>query len=251
MTFKKHLLAIIAIASTAVFTSCWDAEEDQHSTTGYFTVTGNSVTGYTLYQDGGGKILPTAQSVSNITNGKGFGDVERAVLAFQWQEKNLSDDQNTITGAELVGGESIRCVTPLSAEQAGKDGVLKGDSLFAINALNSAWAYRGYLTLIFNGSYDWTDDKRTTYLYPTMNLVYEPTKMVPNELELTLCYNRRAPKGKTEAGRQAFTLSFPISGLEAYVPGKDSVTIKIINEGLTKPAAFKISRDEFVRGNWK
>lgn len=248
MNLKKSTLLATALAAIGLLASCLDGENDQHSAYAYFTVTGNNSSGYVLYQDGGGKIIPTMQSVSDLTNGKGLEKVERALLQFTYQEKDVTD--NTITGAVLTGGESVTPFNPVVRQMAESQKILSADSIFNIGSVSSVWAYRGYLNIVYNGYYGW-NEKKDGYLYPTTNLVYEMDQQIPNELNLTFCHNERRSKSVNPAGQMTFTSCFRLNQLQNLAPGNDSVTVKISAAGLSSPIKFKVAREDFNKGNWR
>lgn len=242
--------AALCSAAMCMMTSCLDGENDQHSAYGYFTVTGNQTLGYTLYQDGGGFVIPTAQSVSDLTNGKGLGDVERALLSFTYQEKDVAQDKNSITGAKLYSGESLPVYDLLSTKAATEQHVLDADSTFAVGGISGLWVYRGYMTLIYSGQYAWNKDKNG-YLYPVTNLVYDAEQQIPNELSLQLCHNEHRTKDEMPAGKRDFVMSFRLKDLQGLVPGQDSIKMSLKVLGIEKPYQIKVAREDLIKGNWR
>lgn len=248
----NNLLKTMALCAgvLCMMTSCLDGDDDQHSASGYFTVTGNKTTGYTLYQDGGGYIIPTAESVNDLTGGKGFGEIERAMLAFTFQEKDIAEDKNSIVGAKLYSGESLPVSDLLNPTNAAVHNVLDPDSLFAIEGIANMWAYRGYLTMIYTGQYAW-NAKKTGWLYPGINVVYNAEDMIPNEVQLQLCHNERRAKTESAAGKQTFCVSFRLKELQHLVPGNDSIKVNLKVTGVDKPYVMKIAREDLSAANWR
>lgn len=250
MDIKHFSMAATMVAATSLMTSCLNGEDDQHTSMGYYTVTGDNTKGYTLYQDGGGYIVPTASSVADLTKGKGFEKIERVLLSFTFQEKNVSEDKNSIIGAELYSGESIPVIEPISLTTATEKSVVSADSLFAVKGLTGLWAYRGFLTISHSAHYS-LNEKKDAYLYPTVNLVYCDTLPIPNELNLTLCHNERRPKSGSSASEGVFTNSYRLDSIESLIPGKDSVKLNISMMGVEKPYSIKVAREDFHKGNWR
>ena len=250
MKLKNLTLAAFMVATSSLLTACLNVDDDKHTSMGYYTVTGDYTKGYILYQDGGGYIVPTASSVASLTNGKGFEDIERVLLSFTFQDKDLSEDKNSILGAELFSGESIPVIEPISLTTATEKGVVSADSLFAVKGLTGLWAYRGFLTIGHAAHYAW-NEKKNGYLYPTFNLVYCDTLQIPNELNLTLCHNERRPKTGSTAGENTFTNSYRLDSIESLIPGKDSVKLNISMMGIDKPYTIKVAREDFHKNNWR
>lgn len=251
MKIRNYLFAaLIAAATTCTVTSCMNGGDDSHTMISYFTVTGNNTSGYVLYQDGGGKMIPTLSSVSDLTNGKGFGDLERLQLAFKFSESDLDESKNTITGAELTSGESLLVVDPVLQGEAEALNMTDKDSIYAINNVSALWAYRGYMTIIYNGNYSWSE-KKDGYLYPKTNFIYSMSDQKPNEVDLTLCHNERRPAKSNAAGAMNFTVSLRLPRLLAATPGNDSVRINIAAQGLEKPLVIKVAREDFNKGDWR
>ncbi len=248
MNLQKTTLYATLMAATCLLSSCLDGENDQHSAYGYFTVTGSKTAGYVLYQDGGGRVIPTMSSVNDLTGGKGFEDIERALLQFTYQEKDVTE--GTITGAELKSGEQIRVMDPVVKQMADAQKITAADSLFNIGNFSAVWAYRGFLTIMYNASYGW-NEKKDGYLLPTVNLVYEIDQQIPNELNLTFCHNERRSKTINPAGQMGFTACFRLNQLQNLAPGNDSVTVKIAAAGLSSPIAFKVAREDFSKSDWR
>lgn len=251
MKLKHFLIATIALTQTVALTSCLSSgEDDQHSAYGYFTVTGNTTEGYTLYQDGGGTVIPTMSSVSDLTQGKGFQNIERVMLSYTYQDKDISEDGKSVTGAKLTAGESYTPLTPISKEVADSQNILNGDSIFEVANVSHAWAYRGYLNIIYTAYYAW-NEKKNGYLYPTVSLVYDTERMTATELNLTLCHNERRAKGAAPAGSMSFTECFRLTPLQFAAAAADTVTCNIGMAGISKPITLKIAREDFVKGNWR
>lgn len=239
----------MAMAGMYLMSSCTSGE-NKYSAYGYYTITGNMQTGYVLYQDGGGKLVPTEASVNSLTNGKGFDKIERGIFGFSYVEADLSDDKNTITGAELFSGESISVLSAITTDAAEEKNVLHPDSSFIVTNVSGAWAYRGYLTIIYTASYAW-NEKHNGYLYPSMDFVYDADKQEYNELNLSFYHNEHRSKSETPAAQMNFATSLRLEPFQSLVPGSDSVKVNITFSGITKPVSLKVARKDFVKGDWR
>ena len=140
----KHFYSILISAFAAIaLTSCLgdsDESENTYTAYGYYTITGNFNSSYTLFSDLGGKVIPTMSSVANLTDNKGFGNHSRAMLYFTYKPSQVSQDQQTITGAELYDGRYFDEYLPLSKQKADEALVTATDSIFQIRELNDVWA---------------------------------------------------------------------------------------------------------------
>lgn len=241
---KKTLSTIMAATVAAsLLTSCLDKGENTLMGFGYFTVENNGST-VILHQDGGGTVYPSSSSVSDLTQGKGMKDIERASFTYQYTEGNISQDGNSITDVKLITGETIPVEMPMTLQDAQAKNVMSEDSLNNISKVYQAWAYKGYLTLSIRGSYIYNSEKKS-YLWPTMNLVYDPKETIPNELHLRFCYNKRVTKNEANAGERDFILSYRLQPFAMDPTVKDSVKLVITFDGIAKPTEFKVARNDF------
>ena len=249
--FQLTATAILTAAIT-LLSSCLSGEDDQHSASGYFTVSGDMTSGYTLYLDGGGKLTPTMASVSKLTNNKGFESIERAFLTYTYKEKDLSADRSEITGAELIAGESLDVNTPVSTQSTEATAITAADSTFDIGAVTHIWAYRGFLTVIYEGQYAW-NEKKNGYLYPRINMVYNAEERIPNELNVTIYHNEHRDKKDAPAGKMQFTSSFRLAPLQYATQGggSDSIRVNISAAGWRQPYTIKVARQDFTKGNYR
>ena len=245
--FKTLLFAALAACT---LTSCFsddDETENTYTAYGFYTITGSFTSGYTLYSDMGGKVIPTTASVSDLTNKEGFGTHTRAMLYFRYKADQVSEDQKTITGAELFDGRYFEELYPLSKEYADRTLVTSVDSTFQIRELMDLWAYRGYLNTVVNGVYSSVNDIN---IKPTINLVYDPASITENAITFTLYFNRHSSSNATSNGPVYFYTSHYLNKIDELVPGSGDVTITIkTTDGLTKE--LKVSREDFHQGHYE
>lgn len=231
----------------ATFTSCLehDDSENESLALGYFTTDGNA-SQIILHQDGGGTVIPMMSSLKNPTE---FLKNERYVLQFKYKEGGISADKMTVTDAEILAGEVIDVRNPLTAQEAAESKVSDPDSLFNINSISSAWAYRGYLTVLTRALYSVKDSKG---VFPVINMTYDPlTDLDVDRIKLTLCYNRRTAKdAQTASTPYEFATSFRLSQLQSIVPGTDTIQVAISAMGVDKPYQVKVARKDLVKGNY-
>jgi len=244
--FKTILLLAF---SACVFSSCLsddDTTENTYTAYGYYTITGSMTSGYTLYGDTGGKLIPTNESVANLTNSTGFGNHTRALLYFQYKPSQISSDQKTITGATLYDGRYLDELNLLTLEGANNALVTSADSTFQITEFMDTWAYRGYLNTVVNGIYSTVNGVN---IKPTVNLVYDPAKITENAITFDLYYNRHSNQNATSSGPLYFYTSYFLDDIEEQIPGTGNVTITInCDNGTTK--TLTVSRENFHKGNY-
>lgn len=242
---KKSILAVATtiLATSTMMTSCDMDVENTLTRMGFFTIekNGNS---YILHQDGGGTVIPTDQSVYDISGGKGLKDVERAMFYFNYKESDISADYNTITGATLTQGSIIPVKEPIALQKAEEGNILSTDSIHQVTSVSHVWGYRGYLSFLFIAPYRMGEK---TGIYPNMNLVYDPEEMLPNELNLHFYYNKRGENKQSDYGKQEFIHSFSLTGLDACIPGSDSVKLNVVVDGIKEPVHIKLGRNDFKK----
>ena len=247
----KYFYSILISAFAAIaLTSCLgdsDETENTYTAYGYYTITGDFTTGYTLYSDLGGKIIPTTSSVADITDSKGFGNHTRALLYFQYKPSQVSQDQTTITGAELYDGRYFDELNPLSLEQANNAQITATDSIFQITELMDAWAYRGYLNTVIGATYSTVNGVNVK---PTINLVYDPASITENAITFDIYFNRHSPQTAPSNSPVYFYTSHFLNSIDELVPGNDDVTITVkASNGQSKQ--IKVSRQNFHKGNYE
>jgi len=249
--FYSALVAIVAaIAIGGVSTSCIEGVENTVYLQGYFTITGDLTNGYTLYQDGGGVIKPNTNSVLSLAGEKGFENNERAYFAFSYTESDVKDyeEGSMLSNAKLVSGYYLNTVKPITVTEATEKKINDNDSIFPINKMNYAWAYRGYLNTLINANPAVVNEKTVN---PDVNIVYDPDKMENDKLDLTIVYNRHAPQYANTGTYLEFVCSYPIYELASLVPGsKDSIDVTLTTRGID-PVSFKIGRNDLKKGNYK
>lgn len=248
---KKNVLkiALMAVAMTLGLASCvGDQEENPSYIGGYYTISGDMATGYTLYQDGGGIIKPDMQVIYQQVGKTGFENHERAYLAFSYKEENIKDVDGgcIIDGAELMTGNYIPVLKLMSVDDARDKNIISTDSLFNVSKLDGAVAYRGYLTTSMTIQPAIKDGKQVN---PTATLIYDPSTVSDNKVSLTICYNRHAAKDAPVGYSGSLTASFPITDLAGVVPGNDSIDVTLNALGAAS-ATFKIGRDDLRKGNY-
>ncbi len=245
--FKTILLLAF---SACILSSCLSDDENTETTYnayGYYTISGSMTSGYTLYSDTGGKLIPTTESVSNLTNKAGFGNHTRALFYFQYKASQISSDQSTITGANLYDGRYMDELHFLTLEEANNANITSSDSIFVVMDLSDTWAYRGYLNTVAYGSYSVVNGVN---IKPTVNLVYEPANISENAITFNVYYNRHSAQNATPGTPMYFYSSHYLDEIEEKIPGSGDVTITInCDNAATK--TLKVSRENFHTGNYK
>ncbi len=247
----KLLKSIILLAfSACLFTSCFSDDEDTENTYtayGYYTISGSMTAGYTLYSDTGGKIIPTNESVSKLTNSAGFGTHTRALLYFQYKPSQISSDQKTITGAVLYDGRYLDENHLLTLEDANTALVTSSDSIFQVTEFMETWAYRGYLNTVINGIYSTINGVN---IKPTVNMVYDPASISENAITFDIYYNRHSAQNAASDGPIYFYTSYYLDDIEDEIPGSGNITVTIkCGNGTTK--TLTVSRENFHKGNYE
>lgn len=248
---KKNVLkiALMAMAMTLGLASCiGEQEESPAYIGGYYTITGDMSTGYTLYQDGGGIVNPDMQTIYQQVGKDGFANRERAYLIFSYKEENLRDVEGgcIISGAQLMDGNYIPMGDFISVDDARDKNIVSTDSLFNVSRIVGAWVYRGYLTTTNSVQYAIKDQKE---IYPTTTLVYDPASVSDNKVSLTLCYNRHAAQTAAVGYSKDLTTSFPITDLARVVPGSDSINVTLNALGAASQT-FKVGRIDLRKGDY-
>lgn len=246
----KHFLSIFSlfVISVVFTTSCLEQDEDGSQTTyhlnGMFTITGSHPS-YTLYQDGGGRVIPTSASVAEITGGKGFEDNERAYFIMQFTDNDVSADGKTINNANLLVGSYIQCIDPLTTEQAVELDIANPDSINKINRVVAASAYRGYLNTQIMASYLTVGGNAIS---PAINLVYDENNTTDDIMRFTLYYNAHT-KTPTVVS-DALVHSFRLDKVFQYAPGRDTIDAIISSPGASD-FKVRIARIDFQKGNYE
>ena len=248
MNYVKTIL-FSAFAAIALTSCLGDSDEDENTYTawGYYTITGNYSSSYTLYSDMGGKVIPTMSSVSQLTNNEGFGNHSRAMLYFRYKPTQVSADEKTITGAELFDGRYFDEYYPMSQEQANNAKVTDPDSIFQFRELMDIWAYRGYLNAVVEAPYSYVNG---TNIKPTVYLVYDPASITENSITFNFYFNRHSDKTAPSNGPVYFYTSFYLNLVDELVPGNGDVNITVkYNDGSSKQT--KVSRENLRKGNYE
>lgn len=244
--FKIFLCAAFAAIT---LTSCLgdDDTENTYTAYGYYTIVGSQTTGYTLYSDTGGKVIPSSTSVYDVTGGHGFGNHTRALFYFNYKPSQVSQDQSTITGADLYDGRYFDELKPLSLAEAETALVNSTDSVFQYQSLVDAWAYRGYLNTVVNGQYSQVN---TVSIMPTVNLVYDPASITDNSITFDIYYNRHTAQDAAAYGPVNLYTSYFLDDLDALIPGSGDVRVILRGkDGATK--MLTVSRQNFHKGNYE
>ncbi|MCF0179789.1 MAG: hypothetical protein HUJ97_06035 [Bacteroidales bacterium] len=243
----KKLFGLCA-SSIILFSSCLGDGTPTSQAAGYFTIQTNS-NQVVLYMDGGGTFYPTSSSISEVTDGKGFGDATRCWMYLSYPDDLVTYDANKmpiVQQATINTGELIPVANALTKEEAEAKNLLVSDSINAMSSLNAVWAYQGYLTSVFNSKYVISGSYGVR---PALNLVLEPNENHPGEFFATLLLNQhiKSESDKVSSDDYKFNQSFDITkfGYDFQKSGLDSVTILLKCEGL-KDFTFKIAaKDAF------
>ena len=244
--FKTLLFSALAVCT---LTSCLESDDDSENTYtayGFYTITGSLTSGYILYSDTGGKVIPSISSVNELTEAQGFGFHTRAMFYFKYKESQISADGMSITDAELYDGRYLDELYPMSLQKADANLVTAEDSIFQVTEFMDTWAYRGYLNTVVNGPYSSVNG---VSLKPTINLVYDPASITENAITFDMYYNRHSSKTAPSNGPVYFYNSYYLNDLDGLIPGNGNVTITIkCNDGTVKD--ISVSRENFHKGNY-
>lgn len=238
----KKLTYILSAVIALGFTSCLDEHDSDNSLAayGYFTIGSKDASGvYTLYSDNGSIVRPTVQSVNALTASKGFGEHERAYIAFQYHLEDIQtiegndDFKEIVNNANLLSGQYLPMAKLLTAEAAAEAKITDKDSIYTINSFAGAWICNGYLNVSVVAAHADT--------YPTTNLVIneEATNLDNKELFLNLCFNRH--KAVTY-GQDVFLTSFPLYDLPY-----ENDSIKVVITAGDKDFKIKAGRNDLLR----
>lgn len=245
---KKKMFSLAMIAMVCL-TSCENLVDSmKHYYAGYFTISGNVEEGYTLYQDGGGIVKPSLQSIIDVAGKDGFADNERVFLALSYRTADIKpcDGGEMLVDAEVLRGECMPLHFPLSKQEADQQMITQPDSIFSVNSILHVWAYRGFINTLINAN---VSEKNGKHVAPGVNIVYEPDKIAANKIEFTIYYNRHTSK-ETDAFVDAdFVSTFPIYEMRELIPGNDSVEITLHVDG-ANPKTFKIGRDDLTKDHY-
>ena len=243
------ILSVAALIGSAALTSCLGSGTNKYYGSGIFTVE-KTGTGYNLYNDGGGMVRPSAQSVNDLVGSSGFESGQRVALDYTYEDNMFREEPGKgyyIDNVDLYQGQLIPNRAIMFKNEAESKNLLKEDSLFNIGTEISMWAYRGYITVRYNGIFSLSLGKG---IWPTLNMVYDPDQNgAPNSLHLMMCYNRHTAKDATQS-KQYFYNTFPLSAFNSLVSGNDSVNITVEGLGLEKPRTLRVGRQDFIPGNY-
>lgn len=246
-SIRKTCFAALTCVAALVFTSCDPGGDDnKRYSQGYFTITG-TYPNYKLIEDGGIVVYPSVQSVSKMTNNKGFGDKRRAFFSFSYDEKNITtnNEHATVQDAELISGNYVTEVKPISFETAKDQNLLATDSIFSIRAYTNCWITNGYLTAIFNAPVSYASNYQISgqFIEPTTNICVENGGISENSITFNMLYNRHSKKDAMSS-EVSLIYSFDIANIN--IPGSDSINVKLKAEGV-KDVTFKVARKTFMR----
>lgn len=256
MKHLKSFFTLAVIAATMMLTSCLkeaDTSENTYSASAYCMIKG-SYPNYKLYADDGlTVIIPSPESVSNMTKSKGFGDAERAFFSFGYKQKDFAEDpvskQVTIKNATLNYGVIINVQSPVEKSVADEKLITDKDSTDFINTFSEAWIARGYLNLVVESSV--YKDAKGNVLKPAMNVVYDITKFGENKMALTLCYNNHKNATLSYSGSVKDLYCFRISDLVSLVPGSDKISVVITPANGGEQKTITVDRSLFLKPNFE
>lgn len=247
---KVFTWILVACAAGISLVSCNKTDSVFHYTTdGYFTITGDMNTGYTLYRDFGGIVKPDMNDVQKVLGEKGFENEKRAMMSLVFTQDDVKDIEggNVIENAKIVGGDFVDVVAPLSLSDADAKGVTATDSIFSVSRVSDVWCYRGYFNTAIYGAV--SINKEGKYIRPSINLVYDPASMEDNKLELMLYYNRHSSQESSTGLTTEFIRSYDISNLLSLVPGQDSIMVTLRMKG-ADATSCKIGRKDFLQQDY-
>lgn len=236
-------MAVMALASCNK-----DDDGGRRYLSAYFTIAGDAKSGYTLYQDGGGIIKPSLESVMSMAGKDGFGDYERAHLSVSYKDTDIKtvEGGKIVEGAEITAGDYLPLHFPITKAEADEKKITSSDSTFSVNRLSEVWIYRGFINTIVNANTSMKDGKRIS---PDLNIVYDPDKVAENKIDFTVYYNRHTSKETNASSAVDFASTFPIYKMSELIPGKDSVEVTIHIEG-AKPRTVKIGRADLSKADY-
>ena len=225
----------VALMAAVAFTSCIeevDPSKNTYSVSGFYTITGNATSGYLLHGDFGGKVNPSLASIRSLCGEKGFGDNKRALCYFQYTQDMVSEDKNTLNGAELVAGKYMYVSAPLSPEEAEEAKVTAKDSISRMNELMDVWVANGYLNAAVNGYYA---NGKTA---PTLRMVLNPADISENAAKVTLYYNYHSTSPN---GLDYFYYSYPVTNWMGLIPGGGDIQLTVTAAGISEKT-IKVER---------
>ena len=249
---KKSFFYAAFAAVMTLFVSCLDSEEDNtRYLQGAFTIQ-NGAGSVVMYMDGGNVVYPTASSVAALTDGKGFGSVQRALLTLTYFEESATqntDGTYVIRDAELKSGGKIPVHNFLTLDQAQAQNVLATDSVFSIDGLNQTngvWLYKGYMTVTYQTTYGVRNSK---YVIPTLNATYQYDENNPSVVDVTLVLNKHLSKGDMTVGSTELLDSFDLTMLKFKHPelatGEVTFNINYKTADGNKSVTRKIKSNDF------
>lgn len=246
MKRTKFLLTLMLAGVAFLSTSCLSNEESDPQATCYVTIDGN-YPNYKLYADGGGIITPTAESVNSLTSSKGFGNFKRAAFGMTYKTANVTTDEITgqtyIKDAQLTEGQLFPVNEIKTKLEAETELISSEDSTFAITEFTQVWAYNGYLTTLVRGYY--STDASGNGLYPTTNLVYDPSSLTTDAITFKMYYNRHSAQSAAIGGASSFATSYSLEDLVNIIPGSEDVKVTIQPDRGADPVTITVSRKNF------
>lgn len=241
----KACFAALSCVAALVLTSCDPGGDDnKRYSQGYFTITG-TYPNYKLIEDGGAVVYPSAYSVNELTNNKGFGNNKRAFFSFSYEDKDVTTtaDNAIVQNAELVSGNYVTVVKPISLETAKEQNILVADSVFSVRAYSNCWINNGYFTTIFTAPVSYASVTSSQFVHPTTNICVEADGISENSVTFNMLYNRHTKKDAISSDA-SLVYSFDIANIN--IPGSDSINVKLKAEGV-KDVTFKVARNTFMR----
>lgn len=228
---NKKITFVSAALSSILLSACIGGGDDDPMSYIYssFTIKPTS-NGVAMYMDGGGIVYPTAESINEITQNKGFGDVKRAFFQIQYDQSLVTDNGDgtgTFKGVKLLSGNSIPTTYAMTREDALSKNVLVEDSIFGCSDITNLWVYRGYLNVGYKTTY--YAKSGGGYHVPTSNIIIEQDPANVRNLDITFVVNKHSKKGDRAIGEAEIVNSFDITQFSHLFPvsGFDSINYNI------------------------
>lgn len=239
---KLHSLTL-AFIMTLMIAGCMS--DPENSTTQSFSGVSFTVTGsypdYKLITDDGIVMYPTAASVAELTDGKGFGSHKRVQFSGNFESVNMSVEGNVqvFRKVTLTKYYYIPEITPVTESEAISANITDADSISGISAIYNIWVANGYITTTYYAYKSF--DSKGNEIEPTANVLV--SDLGNNSVTLTMLFNQHHTKDCTTSSSVfGFISSFDIGRL--YIQGTDSVSVTFQGKGITT-STTKVPRSAF------
>jgi len=224
----RVLSSLAALSIVLILTSCLGSDNDyKPQSLAYATVTGDRLTGFYLYADGGVILQP-----GSVPSPELLESYKRVYLAYTLQEGFQLPDtlkETSIIKIDVLDWVPIdtKNVIDLYSNEVAIDSLTqKNDSIYSFDHLG---AYKGYVTL--DTKVYWDQKNR-----PYMNLAFDSKKNISNDtVYFTLYYNSKiATNGYAYSSPSTNSFKLPDYIYSDVVAKEDSIVLAVkarINDG--------------------